>query len=591
MQLPPLIVAFCITTATASHPSISKDCCGWDEPPIVYPRMIPRPEDVHSAPKGPDPDDYALGRDDPAYAWAFLSTSAELDTEERLRLSLSALSRFPEKAGSLLSFAIEDGHPSVVSSLLEAGASATETDEDGTYRSSPLAAACRLGDVESLRLFVEAGADPDLYMAGLSEQDLWHVSGSRATPLMIAIQYGQAEVVDYLLGTERVDLTRRQPYRGVSPIEMAAAKGDLPTLRALMEHPSQEILAIAKEFEERNPFYELGLVLRMAVSSGKIEAVQYLLKNMGIPSEDRDGVWKGDLLTPGQRRELLRALKYACSTAQTNSIELLLGYFLRPGESTFPELEGFQNDLVGGRMKAVYEGQTEAYELLMHLEAQRGVGERPQEESDFLQAHLLRCLQFAAAFGSLGIVKHLVENQGLDVNDAVTGTDERSGLPLREPIAVLDHACQHGTVDVVRYLLEHTTADIHGSLSKAGYWRTPLSRAMANRVDGSAEAIARLLLEHGGPVDLISPDGTPEFKNNDVVVDVIAGNSLGERNSVCLCWGYKSSIRPIPNLPHKNAVRLELGEGDQTWWSNLQYVQELQSTAEGDGTSPRHEEL
>ncbi|KAK7426560.1 hypothetical protein QQZ08_006890 [Neonectria magnoliae] len=552
MRLHLLIFAVYVPTAAASQASLSKNCCGWNEPLIVYPRMFPQPEDVHPTPEGPNPDDYALGRDDPAYAWAFLSSLPELDADERLELSLKALSKFPEKAGSLLSFAVEDGHPSVVSSLLAAGVDATEMNEDGTPRSPPLAAACRRGDVHALRLLIEAGVDPDLYMAGLSEQDLWHVSGSRATPLMVAIQYEQVEVVDYLLGTGRVDLARRQPFRGVSPIEMAAGKGHVPTLRAIMEHPTHGVLTTARQTETEQSFYELGLLLRMGVSSRNIEAVRYLLRNIGIPTEDSDGIWKGDLLTSAQRRGMLHALKSACSVAQTSSIQLLLEYFLRPGDSAFPELENIRHDLVGGRMEAVRRDETEAFELLMRLEIQRGIEGQSQEESDFLQAHLLRCLQFAARFGSVGIVKYLVETEGLDVNDDVTGTDERSRLPLREPEAVLDHAAQHGTANVVRYLLEHTTADIHGSRGPAGYRRTPLSRAMVNRVDSPAAEIVRLLLEHGGPVDLVSPDRMPNFKNG-VVVDVVAGNSPGE---------------PI--------VRFELGEEDETWWNNLQFVQELQ---------------
>ncbi|KAK7403496.1 hypothetical protein QQX98_010726 [Neonectria punicea] len=571
MRLLSLILAVYVPTAAASQASLSKDCCGWEEPLIVYPRMFPQPEDVHPTPERLNPDDYALGRDDPAYAWAFLSSLPELDADERLELSLKVLSKLPKRAGSLLSFAVEDGHPSVVSSLLAAGADPTDTNEDGTPRSIPLAAACRRGDVHSLRSLVEAGVDPDLYMAGLSEQDLRHVSGSRATPLMIAIQYEQAEVVAYLLGTGRVKAM-------CQPCEP-------------MEHPAHGVLATARQSEAEQSFYELGLILRMVVSSRNTEAVRYLLRNIGIPTEDSDGIWKGDLLTPAQRRGMLHALKSACSVAQTSSIQLLLEYFLWPGESAFPELENIRHDLVGGRMEAVRRDETEAFELLMRLEAQRGIEGRSQEESDFLQAHLLRCLQFAARFGSVGIVKYLVETEGLDVNDAVTGTDERSGLPLREAEAVLDHAAQHGTANVVRFLLEHTPADIHGSRSPAGYWRTPLSRAMVNRVNSPAAEIVRLLLEHGGPVDLISPDGMPEFKNSDVVVDVVAGNSLGEPSSVCLCWGYKSSIRPVPNLRLRNVVRLELEERDATWWNNLQYIQDSQLVSEVDGTPPIHEEL
>jgi hypothetical protein len=87
-------------------------------------------------------------------------------------------------------------------------------------------------------------------------------------------------------------------------------------------------------------------------------------------------------------------------------------------------------------------------------------------------------LHVAASFGQLGIVRMLVEDYGLDVN-------QRGGTSDSSP---LDRACADGQYDVVKYLLEHG-AKVDISAPE----RNPLFGAI---LSGNVE-IAKLLIEHG----------------------------------------------------------------------------------------------
>uniref|UniRef100_A0A673G7T5 Espin n=1 Tax=Sinocyclocheilus rhinocerous TaxID=307959 RepID=A0A673G7T5_9TELE len=94
---------------------------------------------------------------------------------------------------------------------------------------------------------------------------------SGATVLHLASRFNHHEIIDWLLKSGEGDPTVATDT-GALPVHYAAAKGDLPSLRLLLEHSPQVV-----NFQTKNG----ATPLYLACQEGHLEVVQYLVKDCG----------------------------------------------------------------------------------------------------------------------------------------------------------------------------------------------------------------------------------------------------------------------------------------------------------------------
>ncbi|KAF6824600.1 hypothetical protein CMUS01_10178 [Colletotrichum musicola] len=147
------------------------DCCEWDHVPPESRDYDYQGSEWLDQPEWPAPSNYRLKENDPIYIAEFLLLRSPIEAADRERLSIQAVMRLPVLGPQLLWLAVEAGHTSVVAALLRAGASPVGINSHETPSSGALLAASEQGDLESVRMLVEAGVDPDLHIP-LGRQDV-----------------------------------------------------------------------------------------------------------------------------------------------------------------------------------------------------------------------------------------------------------------------------------------------------------------------------------------------------------------------------------------------------------------------------------
>jgi uncharacterized protein len=137
----------------------------------------------------------------------------------------------PLSRQSPLMWAISERHPGVTRILIEAGANINARSPGGF---TPLLFAARVGDAESAKALLDAGADPN---AAWGAPMMAAPGGGRpdgSTPLMVAIASGRSEVAVLLLQSGA------DPNAGVSAaytaLHAAVAKNLLDVVKALLAH-------------------------------------------------------------------------------------------------------------------------------------------------------------------------------------------------------------------------------------------------------------------------------------------------------------------------------------------------------------------
>ncbi|TRX92367.1 hypothetical protein FHL15_006753 [Xylaria flabelliformis] len=143
--------------------------------------------------------------------------------------------------------AIREGNHQIITDLLETNAVTTETD-DGVGL-TPLLAAVDAGHIETVRFLLEAGADPNAFGV---------VRGKK-----------ERRPSTYRRHLKKY-WTPRKIYR--TPLQLAAAKGNLPVVKLLMETYHADDALIAPDGE---------LALRLASANGHREIVAYLPARRG----------------------------------------------------------------------------------------------------------------------------------------------------------------------------------------------------------------------------------------------------------------------------------------------------------------------
>ncbi|KAK6221685.1 hypothetical protein QIS74_04557 [Colletotrichum tabaci] len=178
-----------------------------------------------------------------------------------MRLSLQAFTASPNIGHILLWLAAKAGHAPFIEALLDAGASPFEVEELDNPSSRTLVAASIRGDVRIVELLVEAGVDPNMFLIGGQDvQPDWYTYPELearqygycqpspcensyqykkiTTPITLAVENNRTGLVEWLLETGQIDLSKRGYYRKLedSLLEMAAGIGHLPTFKVLMQH-------------------------------------------------------------------------------------------------------------------------------------------------------------------------------------------------------------------------------------------------------------------------------------------------------------------------------------------------------------------
>ncbi len=109
-------------------------------------------------------------------------------------------------------------------------------DETGNFQVTPLMYAARLGDVETCRVLLEFGADPD------ASDD------SGVNPLHLAVLQGHTDIVGVLLDAGADPEARTE--QGAASVHLAAAIGSMPVLEVLRDH---DVDMLMHDAQQMNP--------------------------------------------------------------------------------------------------------------------------------------------------------------------------------------------------------------------------------------------------------------------------------------------------------------------------------------------------
>ncbi|RWA06747.1 hypothetical protein EKO27_g8347 [Xylaria grammica] len=204
--------------------------------------------------------------------------------------------------GPALQIAAYKGHMTIVTTLVEHGASLTNG--DGSY-GGPVQAAVLGGHLDILQYIINARADINM-PAGDTQISVGLASGS---PLMAAIQTANTQAVDWLINhgadVSLALIPSSSGWRTMSsPLEVAAAKGNVEIIRRLLEASADQNQKIEGHSAE---------ALFSAVENGNVEIVRILLAAGADPNT-----------SDGRHDITMYPLTKACMKTDTDIVRELL---------------------------------------------------------------------------------------------------------------------------------------------------------------------------------------------------------------------------------------------------------------------------
>ena len=294
---------------------------------------------------------------------------------------------------------IEKGDVETVRLLVEAGADVNAA--EGFGGNTPLHEAVEGGNAEIVQILVEAGAD--IEAEGFMDQ----------TPLSLAAEEGVTEIMQILLGQGADNGTqegedKQAPAIGSEALFTAIEKGDVETVRLLVEAGAD--VNAAEGFGGNTPLHE-------AVEEGNAEIVQILV-DAGADIEAEGFMGQ----TP---------LSLAAEEGASEIMQILLG---QGADNGTPEGEDKQTPVIGSEalFTAIEKGDVETVRLLVEagtdVNAAEGFGGNTP-------------LHEAVEEGNTEIVQILVD-AGADI--------EAEGFMGRTPLSL---AAEEGATEIMRILL------------------------------------------------------------------------------------------------------------------------------------------
>eukprot|EP00435_Cladocopium_sp_Y103_P029712 s982_g7.t1 len=196
-----------------------------------------------------------------------------------------------------LVFACQKGDVKTLEQLLKA-----PRDPEVTVNTlgTPLHMAAWMGQVECVRLLLEAGVEPDSAMASFLYGDI-------TTPLHAAADLGQTEVIRLLVAAgARLEKTTAH---GSSPLHLASAGGHVAAVRLLLE--------LGEEGDIDRGDGIGATALHAAIGQNRVEVVQLLLQMGANTKQEMDGPAGGDGPT---------ALHMAAALGHLEILQLLLDH-------------------------------------------------------------------------------------------------------------------------------------------------------------------------------------------------------------------------------------------------------------------------
>ncbi|KFA80938.1 hypothetical protein S40288_11554 [Stachybotrys chartarum IBT 40288] len=450
--------------------------------------------------------------------------------------------------------AAEVGDEQRVATVLAAGVKPWEEDPGQFVESRPLALAIKYGHLGCVRLLIEAGVDPTLYMFGhVDETDY-----ATDRPLTLAIKYRQLAVVEYLLSLGRATILIGDQYGTATVADIAASQGSLPSLEMIMQYPRYGLL---DRYNSSFAKFEASRLLRHAIVSGSCPVIRYAIEVLRIPADSGDQeTWKGDRISIEQRHVLFEALMVALDQARMEPIRLLMSYFMRDERGVFPDAYRLDKErLADGRFHAVYQtDDVEAFKFLLDLDSQRRAATRDDIDG-FDTQHMILCLQWAVMSGNSKIIRYLVEHHKLPVDVRPKMHTEppgsRVGVLGRSALQI---AVESGHMSIAQYFLEKCNAGFHD----AGimYLRVALDQADENMI--------RLLLKHGAHLIGGGQGNEDVSRQKDMVIQILRDEGMG-----IVKFGWKRSYYvehgdSMKKQTEDAEMRLEVGE-DEEWWDRI----------------------
>jgi ankyrin repeat protein len=440
------------------------------------------------------------------------------------------------------------GHIDIVKHLVAAGA---DLDADGGKSGSAIAAASTAGHAAIVRILLEAGAKPQRTRHGLSDrnddplfmaaigghldvvnllldygaEDLHEMKG---TALSAAIQTGRLDIVRAMLRHERIRYTNQSAINGIikpkssglnQGLFYAASLGHKDILRELAneltdaemlryaaragdENLLSDAMARLTNFEEEGEISDHPRALQSAAIGGHLSIVKKLLASGADPNLKSNYSTALDASVHGGNLDIARTLIEAGANVNSDWPRPLLTA-MSAGRRDFMELfVSHGADTYACLLSAVKSGEFRNFNNLIELGADI---HRCDPDSD------ISLLQAAAFGGSVNIVRYLLDH-GLELEDA-TQTH-----PLTEAI-------RSGHVPAAKFLLDRGAnvnappsshqdpgswggTVIHGNCwPPSAAYDTPLSAAIRTK----NSELARRLLDMGALSDPQLPKtcGTP----------------------------------------------------------------------------------
>nr|XP_036578995.1 uncharacterized protein CTRU02_10924 [Colletotrichum truncatum]KAF6786426.1 hypothetical protein CTRU02_10924 [Colletotrichum truncatum] len=555
---------------------------------------------------GDSRDKHELKSNDPIDVLDYLSQHPDIDVNRWMELSLDAFEAFPKTERVLLRLAVEAGYPSVLEALLEAGANPVIKDKFGDPSSDAVVIASIKGDVESMQSLVRAGVHPDMTLTSNQKlrpgwlgnrnahaRDMMSRIIWRSSPTHIAINNNHTALVQWLLATGRVDLTRRQSGESLPPLEAAILIGHMPTLRVTMEH-----YAATDDGNYLKTLFDDPTLLVYAAWTGDRDVIHYVINRFISPLEDSESEILVKQLVDKNLPFMVAILESLFSSPRTSPrvIQYFFDYLGQLDHLNVSILSRLQQGLKQGCQVAANTDNIDVFTLLMQLNEQITTHSYAPEERTHHSSEILKeSFCWAFAHDSISVVRYLIEEKGVNPDNA-----DSCNLPIwggQDIFSVWDYkdnttsptrsgllySILTGNFAVTSYLMTNSKSANISSLNDQAYswilkYPNPWNQYKNSKPRASLDetkSVLHSLLQRGVSVSHISPPTLPDFRNKQVVVDVMESKHVMEnkfeqrRSGVCLCWGYKDTIRPEPQWNNTATVRLDLKEEDSEWWIQL----------------------